>query len=131
MFEKKPYFNGVEMMTKWLKDKLDTPIEEVQNQSYNSRDGVGLKWPIKNPPKELLGVYFQGGERDALPEAHTLNQLKKMGNGASNMYIFLLKKKKRFAKIKPIQPLKAKKAKKAKKTKKVKKTKKLFGLLGW
>ncbi len=45
-------------------------------------------WKIKNLPRNLLGVFFDNGTRDDEDDKYTLEDLKNMGNGAQNMYIF-------------------------------------------
>ncbi|BAD04603.1 MAG: putative secreted protein, SAP05-like [Candidatus Phytoplasma asteris] len=45
-------------------------------------------WKIKNPPHNLLGVFFDNNTRDDEDDKYTLEELKQMGNGAKNMYIF-------------------------------------------
>ncbi|MFB5029568.1 MAG: hypothetical protein WJU30_00101 [Candidatus Phytoplasma pruni] len=47
-----------------------------------------IMWKIKNPPRNLLGVFFDNGTRDDEDDKYTLEDLKQMGNGAKNMYIF-------------------------------------------
>ncbi|WAN63557.1 SVM family protein, predicted signal peptide [Candidatus Phytoplasma rubi] len=45
-------------------------------------------WKIKNPPRSLLGVFFDNGTRDDEDDKYILEELKQMGNEAKNMYIF-------------------------------------------
>ncbi|AYJ01296.1 effector protein [Candidatus Phytoplasma ziziphi] len=45
-------------------------------------------WKIKNPPHNLLGVFFDNSTRDDEDDKYTLEELKQMGNGAESMYIF-------------------------------------------
>ncbi|WP_341833639.1 SAP05-like protein [Candidatus Phytoplasma asteris] len=45
-------------------------------------------WKIKNPPLNLLGVFFDDGTRDDEDDKYILEELKQIGNGAKNMYIF-------------------------------------------
>ncbi|WP_026052456.1 hypothetical protein [Italian clover phyllody phytoplasma] len=47
-----------------------------------------IMWKIKNSPRNLLGVFFDDGIRDDEDNKYTLEDLKQMGNGAKNMYIF-------------------------------------------
>ncbi|KND62610.1 SVM family protein [Candidatus Phytoplasma phoenicium] len=47
-----------------------------------------IMWKIKNPPRYLLGVFFDNGTRDDEDDKYMLEELKQMGNGAKNMYIF-------------------------------------------
>ncbi|MDV3157442.1 MAG: hypothetical protein Q8889_01445 [Candidatus Phytoplasma australasiaticum] len=73
---------------------LDYPCYNGQNIKYD------LIWTIKNPPFKQLGpneyklmcVFFDKGERDQKDDIYSLEDLQYMGNGASNMYIFWLKK---------------------------------------
>ncbi|WP_304514483.1 hypothetical protein [Candidatus Phytoplasma bonamiae] len=73
---------------------LDYPCYNGQNIKYD------LIWTIKNPPFTQLGnneyklmcVFFDKGERDQKDDIYSLEDLQYMSNGASNMYIFWLKK---------------------------------------
>ncbi|MEC4558638.1 MAG: SVM family protein ['Conium maculatum' witches'-broom phytoplasma] len=50
---------------------------------------ASVMWQIKNPPTNLLGVYFDGfATRSDEDKQYTLEELKQMGNGSKNMYIF-------------------------------------------
>ncbi|WP_349402056.1 SAP05-like protein [Candidatus Phytoplasma solani] len=49
-------------------------------------------WIIQQKPVKLLCVVFDKGIRDKMDDKYTLEDLIQMGNGASNMYIFWLKK---------------------------------------
>ncbi|PQP79728.1 effector protein [Candidatus Phytoplasma phoenicium] len=56
---------------------------------YNGNiEEFAMIWKIKNPPHNLLGVFFDNGTRDDEDDKYTLEDLKQMGNGAKNMYIF-------------------------------------------
>ncbi|MGE9276290.1 MAG: SVM family protein [Candidatus Phytoplasma pruni] len=56
---------------------------------YNGNiEEFAIIWKIKNPPRNLLGVFFDNGTRDDEDDKYTLEDLKNMGNGAQNMYIF-------------------------------------------
>ncbi|MDV3198355.1 MAG: effector protein [Vigna little leaf phytoplasma] len=56
---------------------------------YNaSLEEFAMIWKIKNPPSNLLGVFFDKGERFAEDNQYSLEDLKYMCNGADNMYIF-------------------------------------------
>ncbi|MEK0309358.1 effector protein [Candidatus Phytoplasma citri] len=57
--------------------------------SYNSElEEFGMIWKIKNPPENLLGVFFDAGNRDDADNKYTLEELKYIANKAKNMYIF-------------------------------------------
>ncbi|MDV3166491.1 MAG: effector protein ['Waltheria sp.' little leaf phytoplasma] len=57
--------------------------------SYNSElEEFGMIWKIKNPPENLLGVFFDAGNRDNTDNKYTLEELKYIANNAKNMYIF-------------------------------------------
>ncbi|CAP18649.1 conserved hypothetical protein [Candidatus Phytoplasma mali] len=59
------------------------------NACYNGNLGeFGIMWKIKNAPHNLLGVFFDDGTRIDEDDRFTLEELKQMGNGAQNMYIF-------------------------------------------
>ncbi|PQP79770.1 hypothetical protein C6B37_01205 [Candidatus Phytoplasma phoenicium] len=47
-------------------------------------------WMIKKQPIKLLCVVFDKGIRDKMDGEYTLEDLKQMANGASNMYVFWL-----------------------------------------
>ncbi|MDV3144790.1 MAG: hypothetical protein Q8739_02155 [Candidatus Phytoplasma australasiaticum] len=74
---------------------LEYPCYNGQNVKYD------LIWKIKNPPFKQLGtneyklmcVLFDKGERDKKDDIYSLEDLKQMSNGASNMYIFWVKNK--------------------------------------
>ncbi|MDO8054210.1 effector protein, partial ['Opuntia sp.' phytoplasma] len=71
---------------KTFKQYFDFAISEP---CYNGTVATSaIMWTIKNPHHNLLGVYFDDGTRDDEDDKYTLEDLKKMGNGASNMYIF-------------------------------------------
>ncbi|QKX95049.1 SVM family protein [Candidatus Phytoplasma asteris] len=56
---------------------------------YNGNtEEFAIIWKIKNPPRNLLGVFFDNSTRDDEDDKYTLEELKQMGNGAKNMYIF-------------------------------------------
>ncbi|MGM1458962.1 MAG: effector protein [Columbia Basin potato purple top phytoplasma] len=56
---------------------------------YNGNiEEFAMIWKIKNPPRNLLGVFFDNGTRDDEDDKYILEELKQMGNGAKNMYIF-------------------------------------------
>ncbi|WP_034172309.1 SVM family protein [Chrysanthemum yellows phytoplasma] len=56
---------------------------------YNGNiEEFAIIWKIKNPPHNLLGVFFDNGTRDDEDDKYILKELKQMGNGAKNMYIF-------------------------------------------
>nr|ABU55743.1 hypothetical protein precursor [Potato witches'-broom phytoplasma] len=56
---------------------------------YNGNiEEFAIIWKIKNPPHNLLGVFFDNGTRDDEDDKYILEELKQMGNGAKNMYIF-------------------------------------------
>ncbi|MDO8024016.1 hypothetical protein [Candidatus Phytoplasma fabacearum] len=73
---------------------LDYPCYNGENIKYD------LIWTIKNPPFKQLGpneyklmcVFFDKGKRDKKDDTYSLEDLQYMSNGASNMYIFWLKK---------------------------------------
>ncbi|MBP5835779.1 hypothetical protein [Candidatus Phytoplasma meliae] len=71
--------------------------------SVNFADGEAPRWPIKNPPKDLLGVYIKGGEREPIDYFYTLSKLKKYAqereSGVEKMYIFSVKKKNKSSKV--------------------------------
>ncbi|GLH60543.1 SVM family protein [Paulownia witches'-broom phytoplasma] len=61
----------------------------ISGPCYNGNIATSaIMWKIKNPPHNLLGVYFDNGTKDDEDDKYTLEDLKQMGNGASNMYIF-------------------------------------------
>ncbi|WP_323847820.1 MAG: SVM family protein [Phytoplasma sp.] len=66
---------------------LDYPCYNGDNSKYD------LCWRIKNPPHNLLFVVFDKGERYKNDYIYSLEELKTIGNGAENVYIFWLKKK--------------------------------------
>ncbi|MDO8030099.1 effector protein ['Planchonia careya' phytoplasma] len=43
---------------------------------------------IKNPPKNLLGVFFDESTRDDEDDKYSLEELKYMANNSANMFIF-------------------------------------------
>ncbi|MEC4559050.1 MAG: effector protein ['Conium maculatum' witches'-broom phytoplasma] len=56
---------------------------------YNADlDQFSIVWKIKDPLPNLLGVFFDNGTRFDEDNKYTLEELKNMGNGAKNMYIF-------------------------------------------
>ncbi|MDV3167934.1 MAG: SVM family protein [Candidatus Phytoplasma stylosanthis] len=56
---------------------------------YNGNmESFAMIWKIKNPPRNLLGVFFDNGIRDDEDDKYNLEELKQIGNGAHNMYIF-------------------------------------------
>ncbi|PWV43902.1 MAG: hypothetical protein DF280_01095 ['Brassica napus' phytoplasma] len=66
---------------------LDYPC---YNSSTNNKND--LCWRIKEPPNNLLFVFFDSGIRSNEDEFYSLEDLNEMGNGAKNMYIFWLTK---------------------------------------
>ncbi|MEC4559290.1 MAG: SVM family protein ['Conium maculatum' witches'-broom phytoplasma] len=65
---------------------LDYPCYNGDNNKYD------ICWCIKNPPHDLLFVAFDKGTRYKNDYIYTLEELKNLGNGAENLYIFWLKK---------------------------------------
>ncbi|MDO7983827.1 MAG: effector protein [Pigeon pea little leaf phytoplasma] len=55
---------------------------------YNADlEEFGMVWKIKNPPKNLLGVFFDQNTREDEDDKYTLEDLKYMANKSPNMYI--------------------------------------------
>ncbi|MGE9276400.1 MAG: SVM family protein [Candidatus Phytoplasma pruni] len=62
---------------------------KISGPCYNGNVAeFAIMWKIKNPPRNLLGVFFDNGARDDEDDKYTLEDLKQMSNGAKNMYIF-------------------------------------------
>ncbi|EMR14809.1 MAG: effector protein [Sweet potato little leaf phytoplasma] len=47
-----------------------------------------IMWKIKNPPTNLLGVFFDESTRDDEDDKYSLEELKYMANNSVNMFIF-------------------------------------------
>ncbi|MDV3196905.1 MAG: effector protein [Pigeon pea little leaf phytoplasma] len=47
-----------------------------------------IMWKIKNPPTNLLGVFFDESTRDDQDDKYSLEELKYMANNSVNMFIF-------------------------------------------
>ncbi|QTX02872.1 putative secreted protein, SAP05-like [Candidatus Phytoplasma luffae] len=61
----------------------------INGPCYNGNIAdFAIMWKIKTPPHNLLGVFFDNGTRSDEDNQYTLEELKQMGNGAQNMYIF-------------------------------------------
>ncbi|MBP5836063.1 hypothetical protein [Candidatus Phytoplasma meliae] len=83
-----PLISKEELVNFYSEDRLNIKIKLNSEPSYNSYSDSHLNTKIKNPPSNLLGVYFDGGTREHQDNCYTLDDLKQINNNANNMYIF-------------------------------------------
>ncbi|WP_341266700.1 hypothetical protein [Candidatus Phytoplasma fraxini] len=86
---------GMKEVLGWLKYHFSTKTFEkdfsyaLYNASDSTSEPVHFKYRIKEtPPEHFLLAYFEGGIREGKNDTYTLEDLKKMGNGATHLYCF-------------------------------------------
>ncbi|NWN45819.1 hypothetical protein [Candidatus Phytoplasma pruni] len=122
--------NGMLFMQDYLKVKTGREIKVVNVASYNANNSDSVQWRLKNPDTDLIGVYFDGGEREPLHNQMTFLQLVRKTD-AKYVYKFVVKPKKlkrRKIKFKEVEKVKVVEKRKRPKKKTPPKKK---GWLGW
>ncbi|NWN45590.1 hypothetical protein [Candidatus Phytoplasma pruni] len=84
-----PAISKEELVNFYAEDQLNKKIKINRSEPcYNALSNPNLDAKIKNPPSNLLGIYFDGGTREFKDNYFSLDELKKMQNNVDNIYIF-------------------------------------------
>ncbi|MDV3168064.1 MAG: hypothetical protein Q8779_02235 [Candidatus Phytoplasma stylosanthis] len=84
-----PVVSREELVNSYTQKKLGKKIILNKKASYNADSNLNLNIEIKNPPTNLLGVYFDGGNRNFKDNVLTLEELRNIQSpNIKNIYFF-------------------------------------------